>query len=133
MVSRKTVRFRNRYDNLISFIKEGNVVVVTGFDHLYKVNFQLDYSVAYAEFYHLLEGFEFVSLEEFSDLIHSNKKISDKYSKYLKSTNKIATIDPAGGPFMCVGMDLGTIHEAMTGLEVLSIELKENTIILKVK
>ena len=133
MVNRKTVRFRNKYDNLISFIREGNVVVVTGFDHLYKVNFQLDYNVAYEKFCHLLEDFDLVSLEEFSALIHTSEGMSDTYSKYLKCTNKIATIDPAGGPFICVGMDLGTVHEAMSGLEVLSIELKENTIILKVK
>ena len=46
---------------------------------------------------------------------------------------KYSAVDPMGGPFIGVGMDMGYIHDDLKGLIVESIDRVENKIILNTK
>ena len=138
MRNNQVVSVKNRHGKTISFARIDDVIVVTGFDEMYKVGYQLDYSIAYEKYREDTpedyKGFTPICLERFSDLMHASSDLADKYSKHLVTNDRIATFDPMGGKFLCVGMDLGTIHEKMFRLEVESIEIKEGkTVILKLK
>lgn len=42
-------------------------------------------------------------------------------------------VDPSGGPFVSVGMDMGYVHQDLKGLVVNAIEKENDKIILKTK
>ena len=58
-----------------------------------------------------------------------------KYYRYIsheEPNDGYYAVDPSGGPFISVGMDMGYIHEDFKGLVVESIGIGEK-IILKIK
>jgi hypothetical protein len=59
------------------------------------------------------------------------------YYRYLFNVDKDGNfesyhaVDPSGGPFIGVGMDMGYIHDDLKGLVVESIEKKDDRLFLK--
>ena len=84
--------FKNRHDENISFIGEGESFEMKGGD-FYRYLFNLD----------------------------ENDK------------PKYTAVDPMGGPFIGLGMDMGYIHDDLKGLMVESIDRVEDKIILNTK
>jgi hypothetical protein len=54
-------------------------------------------------------------------------------SGYNKEGTAIEFVDPAGGPFIAVGMNIGTYFESKEKMVIESIEPKGETIILNIK
>ena len=52
---------------------------------------------------------------------------------YNEDGTAIEFVDPAGGPFIGVGMNIGTYFESKEKMIIESIELKDETIILNIK
>ena len=84
--------FKNRHDENISFIGEGESFEMKGGD-FYRYLFNLD----------------------------ENDKPKD------------SAVDPMGGPFIGIGMEMGYIHDDLKGLIVESIDRVEDKIILNTK
>ena len=85
--------FKNRYNENISFIGEGETFEMKGGEY-YRYLFNVDKDGNF-ESYH--------------------------------------AVDPSGGPFIGVGMDMGYIHDDLKGLMVESIDRVENKLILNTK
>jgi hypothetical protein len=85
--------FKNRHDETISFIGEGESFEMKGGD-FYRYLFNVDKE---------------------SDLV------------------TYTAVDPMGGPFIGLGMDMGYIHDDLKGLMVESIDKVEDKIILNTK
>lgn len=57
------------------------------------------------------------------------------YYRYLSNTdnNGYYAVDPSGGPFVSVGMDMGNLIQSLKGLVIEEIKINEGRIILKTK
>jgi len=112
-----TIKVLNRYQTELKFTKVGNEVVVSGFGKYYRIGSKNDYSKAYDKFCKS-DLFDGKSEKEFEDALHRSELLSDNFSKYLEEAPGISYVDPEGGPFLSVGMDLGILSSSMKGLEV---------------
>ena len=112
-----TIKVLNRYQTELKFTRVGNEVVVSGYGDYYRIGSKNDYSKAYDK-YCKSDLFDGKSEKEFEDALHSSELLSDNFSKYLEVAPGISYVDPEGGPFLSVGMDLGILSSSMKGLEV---------------
>ena len=122
------VNYKNRYNEIITFKKvEGGVLMIGG--TFYRCGLLNDYSKAYEEF--LKEGSTCLA-EEFEDLMSTDEQTWKTYEKFVVTTDKLHFVDPSGGPFICVGYDLGDIGKEFKNLVVKEIVSDGNDYLLKI-
>jgi hypothetical protein len=105
-------RYKNRYGDVFTFTRDEN------HDILWEGNFEYcrfgmpnDYIKAYNEYVH--DGGE-LNFNDFKAEVHkyddeTHKYIYDKYIKMVGSLkNEIDMVDPSGGPYISIGMSLGS-------------------------
>jgi hypothetical protein len=77
---------------------------------------------------------ELLTLEEFKEAVHEDRWYIDeswvnpleKYRELIYSdTETIDMVDPSGGPYICVGMDIGRYLEGVVGLIMKMIHTEE--------
>jgi hypothetical protein len=110
-----TVSYKNRYGDIYTFTKyeDGNILWEGPFNHL-RMGFPNDYTKAYNAY---ISENENITLETFKEKVHFYDEEKQMYplimyAKLVESLkDKINMIDPSGGPYINVGMDMGYIHE----------------------
>jgi len=144
----KTI-YINRYKDKIVFDHKGNTVTMTGYGPYFRYGWPNVYDKAYEKYVESalvdanLEGNQILTQEEFEKLLFV-KKDEDSYEsnalyklfgKYIYSdTDTIDMVDPSGGPYITVGMNLkeffGRDYE---DLIIESIKIGKNGIKFKIK
>ena len=118
-------KYINRYGSEYTFLKdkEGNVDWQGDFSFC-SIGYSNDYTAAYAAYIEV-EGNPLhdrtLMLEQFIREVH-NYKERPIYEKYIKliTTNKdkLSMVDPSGGPYICLNMDLEFLGKEFKGLIV---------------
>ena len=107
----KTNTYTNRYGEIYTFTptSDGNIFWSGSFSHT-RFAWPNDYSVAYKTY---LEQGGTMPLEEFKKKVHEYNNETKEYvmgrelvSLIKSDTTKIDMVDPSGGPYICVGMEL---------------------------
>lgn len=120
----------NRYGSTYTFKKDKEYNVIWEGDFKWcRLGVSNDYTAAYAAYLEV-EGIHdrTLSLEQFKKEVHyyDELKGEHKYLQYVKlitlDAKKINMVDPSGGPYICVGTDLGLFGKSLKGLIVKSIE-----------
>jgi len=108
--------YTNRHGDIFTFTKQedGNVLWEGPFEYI-RIGYPNNYSEAYKKC--ALDGHA-ITMEHFKEEVHKSiydkdgnyvkgSMIQEKYAKLVTSdTNTIDMIDPSGGPYLSVGMDL---------------------------
>ena len=139
----------NRYKDNITFEHKGKTVTMSGYSPYYRIGWPNKYDVAYTKYLvsayldAKLEKNQMLTQEEFEKVLHVTKD-EDSYEsnalyklfgKYIYSdTDTIDMIDPSGGPYLTVGMNLkiffGTDYQ---DLIIESIKVGKNNTKFKIK
>ena len=107
----ETNTYTNRYGEIYTFTptSDGNIFWSGSFTYS-RFAWPNDYSVAYKTY---LEQGGTMSLEEFKKKVHEYNNETKEYvmgrelvSLIKSDTTKIDMVDPSGGPYICVGMEL---------------------------
>jgi hypothetical protein len=108
--------YKNRYGDEFTFTlqKDGNILWEGNFEYV-RIGMPNDYREAYNQYLHdNKHNKDTMSFNEFTKEVHSwddetHKYIYDKYLKLVKSVpDKISMVDPSGGPYITLGMDLNS-------------------------
>ena len=101
--------YGNRYRDNITFIHVGDEVIMEG-GSWFRYGLENDYDKAY-EAYVADGGTE--SIEVFEKLVHqyddeakSYTELAKKYMSLVTSSDRISMVDPSGGPYISLGMNL---------------------------
>ncbi|TXG86619.1 MAG: hypothetical protein E6R13_00135 [Spirochaetes bacterium] len=106
--------YNNRYGDVYTFTvdDDGNVLWEGSFEH-HRIAWPNDYTEAYAKYLEDSKHIEQpMSLEQFKEVVHqyddeTSKYIYPDYVKLVGSDrSKISMVDPSGGPYIAVGMEL---------------------------
>lgn len=134
----KQVIITNRYQEQYIFTlqEDGNILWEGPFEY-FRIGYPNDYTEAYKRWHNDFPKTEMLSLEDFKSIVHTYNEETGKhpYLKYLKlvksDTNKIDMVDPSGGPYINVGMDMGLLNKELKGMVIKSIEkVKEGYLLL---
>ena len=107
----ETNTYTNRYGDTYTFTptSDGNIFWSGSFSHT-RFAWPNDYSIAYKTY---LEQGGTMPLEEFKKKVHEYNNETKEYvmgrelvSLIKSDTTKIDMVDPSGGPYICVGMEL---------------------------
>ena len=107
----ETNTYTNRYGDTYTFTptSDGNIFWSGSFSYS-RFAWPNDYSVAYKTY---LEQGGTMPLEEFKKKVHEYNNETKEYvmgrelvSLVTSDTTKIDMVDPSGGPYICVGMEL---------------------------
>ena len=109
------VTYKNRYGDKFTFIlKDFETIEVSGDFSMYRFSPLLDYSDGYNEDYSNLDLYEFIDTPRNGEL-----------------TGYYYMIDPSGGPYLVIGMDLGNILPQFKNLIITKIKIvNDKSIIL---
>jgi len=101
--------YGNRYRDNITFEHIGDEVIMEG-GSWFRFGLENDYSKAYYQ-YVIDGGHE--TIEVFEELVHEYDKekqsytdLAKKYMSLVFSSDKISMVDPSGGPYISLGMNL---------------------------
>lgn len=124
--------YSNRYGDIFNFkLQEDNSILWEGdFKHC-RFGMPNDYSLAYQNYCRDSSeiGIKPMFIDSFKEAVHeynietsSYTPLSKRYGPMVKSiTNQINMVDPSGGPYIKVGMSMGSIDKEFKGLIVQSI------------
>jgi len=96
--------YKNRYGDVFTFTKDDNYNILWEGDfEYYRVGYPNDYTKAYNAF--VTDGGK-LSFNEFKNVVHES---DNKYNRLVESIeDKIDMVDPSGGPYINIGMSLGS-------------------------
>jgi len=126
-----TIQRRNRYNDVITFEKQGNMVYMRGhFDKGIGVTIANDYDTAYIVYMTDEKNPEKdLTYDMFVRKMEVEHDFFWKYAKHVKSKEGvIAAIDPSGGPYVAVGSNLAYYFQCEDRLVVEKIELHDEEI-----
>ena len=116
----ETNTYTNRYGEIYTFTptSDGNIFWSGSFSYS-RFAWPNDYSIAYKTY---LEQGGTMPLEEFKKKVHEYNNETKEYvmgrelvSLIKSDTTKIDMVDPSGGPYICVGMEMG--KKIIVGIE----------------
>ena len=124
------MKYQNRYNDTFTFTKDtdGNVLWEGEFKHC-RFSWPNVYDDAYAEYIQDGSPYGVMDFEEFKNKVHeydhSKYFMEDrKYAELVYSDkNKIAMVDPSGGPYISAGFSLDHISEEFEGMIVEGFEV----------
>ena len=130
--------YQNRYgDNIIFEKLDDNTIKMSGYKHEWmRYGFPNVYDDAYSSY--CKDNENPMNLEQFEKKIHEWKegKVNPlkQYEKLVYSDlSKYDMVDPSGGPYISVGMNMGNYFESKEKMIIESIEPKGETVILNIK
>ena len=142
----KEIRYQNRYGDIFTFEVLNNTTIKWSGDFKYVgISFENDYSKAYIKYIESWrpshENGLPLTLDEFKIEIHKYdsergmwSEIADKYSHLVEVKNsEYNSIDPSGGPFISIGMDLGSIDTRLQGKIVDEFIYRDGYYLIKTK
>jgi hypothetical protein len=118
--------YKNRYDDVYTFEKtdDGNIMMKGDFKWL-RFGYPNEYSKAYEEYLKDNKNHKYcMDLKTFKEKVHDYDKkagqlVYEKYARLVESRADIINmLDPSGGPYMCQGMDMGTIGKEFMGMKI---------------
>jgi len=115
------MKYKNRYNDTFTFTKDedGNVLWEGDFKWA-RTSWPNVYGDAYAAYIEDGSPYGFMEMEEFQNKVHEYD-----HSKYFME-NKIAMVDPSGGPYISAGFSLEHISEEFEGMIVDGLEVVHN-------
>ena len=122
----KQVTIKNRYNEQYTFSldKEGNILWEGPFKYC-RFSWPNSYTDAYNKYVEdNCDNSELMTLGEFKNAVHEKNEngytdFAEKYMIYIRSDrSKIDMVDPSGGPYISVGMDMEYIDEKFDGMIV---------------
>jgi|688.fasta_scaffold00850_13 hypothetical protein len=130
--------YYNRYGDNINFEKiDDDTVEMTGYNYEWmRYGYPNVYDNAYSEY--CKDNEKPISLIDFKSKVHEWKEGEKNplalYENLVYSdTSTIDMVDPSGGPYMTVGMNLANYFETKDKMIIKSIEVKENSTIFKIE
>lgn len=101
--------YGNRYRDNITFEHIGDEVIMKG-GSWFRYGLSNDYSVAYKAYVddggtEPIEVFEKL-VHQYDDEAKSYTELARKYQSYVFSSKEISMVDPSGGPYISLGMNL---------------------------
>lgn len=130
----KQATYINRYGDEIKFIELSETEVeMSGYNSEWlRVGWANDYSEAYEVYLNSVNYY--ISYEEFIHKVENNEEYRP-YLKYAKSDkNTYSMVDPSGGPYIALGMDIGRYFEDGVKRIIKTIQFnKDNKIIFTIK
>ena len=137
----KIVEYYNRYNDCYTFTLEENEIKFEGSFKWLRTSYPNVYTHAYEAYCKDVPVGQRLSLEEFESEVHSYDpdtfeagKIAKKYASLIYSdTTKLAMVDPSGGPYIEVGMNMKHISKSFEGLIVKEIKSTKTGYLLIVK
>jgi len=137
--------FTNRANVVHEFsvLKDGNVLWEGDFSY-YKVSYENNYDESYCALLNpdkkflIIEKNPLISKEEFIKEIHNQNPLFEEIFKKRRELislikveeKKYYHVDPDGGPFIMIGMNLGAIHNELEGVTIKKIEHFNNGFLL---
>lgn len=119
------MKIQNRYSDEYEFSldSEGNILWEGNFKHC-RFAWPNVYDKAYEAYCADVDSDERMTMGEFQSNVHSydadtfeRGKIGQKYGHLVYSdTKKISMVDPSGGPYLSIGMDMSYIGKEFKGL-----------------
>jgi hypothetical protein len=141
--------YRNRYKDNIIFDHKGKTVTMSGYSPYFRISWPNVYDKAYEKYVESayldakLESNQILTQEEFEKVLHVTKDedsfesnaLYKLFGKYIYSdTDTIDMIDPSGGPYLTVGMNLKMFFEQdYEDLIIESIKVGKNNTKFKIK
>jgi hypothetical protein len=120
------ITIKNRYNDQYTFTldEEDNILWKGPFKHC-RFSWPNDYTEAYNKYVEdNCDSSELMTLGEFKSAIHERDEhgytdFAEKYMIYIRpDRSNINMVDPSGGPYISVGMDMGYIDEEFNGMIV---------------
>ena len=141
--------YYNRYKDKITFDHKGKTVTMSGYSPYFRYGFPNVYDKAYEKYVESaivdakLESNQILTREEFEKVLFVTKD-EDSYEsnafyklfgKYIYSDmNTIDMVDPSGGPYLTVGMNLKEFFgREYEDLIIRTIKIGKNKITFKIK
>ena len=129
--------YTNRYGDIFSFqLQEDNSIMWKGNFEYCRLGSPNDYRLAYQNYCKDSSelGIRPIHISTFKEKVHeystetsSYTPLAKRYGPMVKSiTNKINMVDPSGGPYITLGMQMSQIDESFAGLIVQSIDSVED-------
>lgn len=142
--------YHNRYKDKITFDHKGKTVTMTGYSPFFRYGFPNVYDKAYEKYIQSaimdarLQRDQILTQEEFERVLYIDKDedynwhknaLYRLFGKYIYSdTDTIDMVDPSGGPYLSVGMNLNKFFgKSYQDLIIESIKIGKNNIKFKVK
>ena len=141
--------YRNRYKDNFIFDHKGKTVIMSGYSPYFRIGWPNVYDKAYDKYVESayldakLESNQILTQEEFEKVLHVTKDedsfesnaLYKLFGKYIYSdTDTIDMIDPSGGPYLTVGMNLKMFFEQdYEDLIIESIKIGKNNTKFKIK
>jgi hypothetical protein len=122
----KEVTIKNRYNDeyIFSLDDENNILWEGPFKYC-RFSWPNDYTEAYNKYVEdNCDSSELMTLGEFKTAVHERTEdghtdFAEKYMIYIRSDiSKIDMVDPSGGPYIYIGMDMGYIDEKFDGMVI---------------
>lgn len=130
----KQATYINRYGDEIKFTElSEKEVEMSGYNSEWlRIGWANDYSEAYKVYLNSVNYY--ISYEEFIHKVENNEEYRP-YLKYVKSDkNTYNMVDPSGGPYIALGMDVGRYFEDGVKRIIKNIQFnKDNKIIFTIK
>jgi hypothetical protein len=105
---------------------------MSGYSEYFRVGFFNDYQKAYDEY--CMQNENPISKKDFELSIHDrDNSIHSKYAHLVTSTNEYYMIDPSGGPYITVGMNLNEFFNDNKKRIVDKIQFGNNVVIFTLK